>query len=88
MKLLRCRGCGRLAFPPRLWCPDCGAPAWEEADAPEGVVETATESREGVSIGTVLLDDGPPVLARLEGAEAGARVRLDADGGVPVARPN
>ena len=86
MNVTRCRGCGRLAFPPRLWCPDCSSDAWEEAEA-AGVVETATQARDGTGVATVVLDSGPPVLARVEGVQPGYRVRLDAKGGVPVARP-
>ena len=74
--MTRCRGCGRLAFPPRLWCPDCSSDAWEEAEA-----------RDGTGVATVVLDSGPPVLARVERVQPGSRVRLDAKGGVPVARP-
>jgi uncharacterized OB-fold protein len=79
----RCASCGRLAFPPRLWCPDCGAGEWRDAEWPAGIVETAAEG-----IATIALDGGPPVLARLDDdAAPGTRVTLGADAGVAVATP-
>ena len=66
----RCTTCGRLAHPPRLWCPDCGGDSWEAAEVAGGVVETATEG-----VATVVLDGGPPVLLAVDAAP-GTRISL------------
>lgn len=87
-----CTGCGRGAFPRRLLCPDCGGGEWTEAES-EGVVEEVTVLRRGPgrtyepapSIGSVRLDLGPLVVARLEaGTAPGDRIRLRLDGGAPT----
>lgn len=75
MRVARCSGCGRLSFPPRLWCPHCGRDAWEPAEVREGVVETATVTRDGDRVATVVLDGGPPVLVATD-ARPGERVEL------------
>jgi uncharacterized OB-fold protein len=77
VKIRRCRRCGRHAFPPPLWCPDCAGDAWDEVEAGPGTVESVTVTREGVRVGTVRLEAGPPVVVRLDdGAEVGARLIL------------
>jgi hypothetical protein len=77
VKIRRCHGCGRHAFPPRLWCPDCGGDAWDEVEAGSGTVEKVTVTRDGVRVGTVRLDAGPLVVVRLdEDAEEGAPLGL------------
>jgi hypothetical protein len=90
-----CDRCGRAAFPRRILCPDCGSAEWRRHEAGPGTVEEVTVLRRGpgrdypgVRIGSVRLDEGPLVVARLEpGAAAGSRVRLRDDGGAPVAAP-
>lgn len=77
MKVQRCSACGRVAFPPRLWCPDCGGDRWDDAEATEGVVETVTTTRDGAILATVVPNGGPPILVRLDEPSAeGDRIRL------------
>jgi uncharacterized protein len=78
-----CEGCGQVVFPARALCPQCGDNRWREQAFAGGVVEQATEHR-GVEIASVRADLGPVVIARSR-ASAGTRVRLEADGGAPVA---
>lgn len=68
MRIQRCRGCGRHAFPPRRWCPDCGGDSWEDVHAGEGVVESATVLRDGTRVGTVRLDAGPAAVVLIRDA--------------------
>lgn len=81
LQIQRCERCGTSAFPDRLWCPGCGAGELRHAPAGPGRVEEETtlrRSAEPVSLGTVRLDSGPLVIARLaEGAAAGSAVRLE-----------
>jgi uncharacterized OB-fold protein len=89
-----CAGCGRRFFPHRLACPACGARDFVVVAAATGVVnETTVVHRaagrslpQPVRIATVMLPDGPPIVARVD-AQAGDRaaVNLRMDGGVPVA---
>lgn len=82
-----CGACRRAVFPPRALCPGCGALAWIQGAASEGVAEQITEHA-GVLIASVRSDLGPIVIARVAGDVApGETVALDADGGVPIARP-
>jgi len=91
-----CSACGRAAFPARLLCPRCGANDWRTEEAHEGVVEETTFLRrapggplpEPVPLGTVRLDGGVLVVARLGPAmRPGESVRLEYRDGVPVALP-
>jgi hypothetical protein len=75
VKVRRCTACGRLAFPPRLWCPDCGRADWDEVEVESGVVETATTTRDGARLATVVLDGGPPILLGVD-ADDGDRIDL------------
>ncbi len=81
LRILRCRRCATAWFPDRLWCGNCGADEFEHVACGAGRVEEVTALRrgaEGVRLGSVRLDLGPVVVARLcEGVDAGARVRLD-----------
>ena len=81
LEIQRCERCGTSAFPDRLWCPGCGAGALRHVAAGPGRVEEETtlrRSAEPVRLGTVRLDSGPLVIARLAaGAETGTHVRLD-----------
>lgn len=93
--VLACDRCGRVLFPDRLLCPGCGSAEMTRRLIASGVVEDGTVLRRApggvagtVRLGTVRLDGGPAVVARLEpGATAGGRVRLAYEDGVPVARP-
>ena len=95
LPVLVCTRCGRVVFPERILCPDCGGSEWRRSRIEGGVVETATTLRRApggiqtpVPIGTVRLDGGPPVVARLAAAASpGDRVLLDDDEGVPATRP-
>ena len=52
----------------RLWCPGCGARTLQHVPAGPGRVEEETtlrRSAEPVQLGTVRLDSGPLVIARL-----------------------
>jgi uncharacterized OB-fold protein len=81
LEIQRCERCGTSAFPDRLWCPGCGAGELRHAPAGPGRVEEETtlrRSAEPVRLGTVRLDSGPLVIARLAtAAETGTQVRLD-----------
>ena len=91
--VLVCEQCGAALFPARLLCPRCGGSRWREEPVDAGVVEETTVVRRApgglrrpVLLGSVRLAAGPVVIARLEpGVEAGARVRVSMEGGVPVA---
>ena len=87
-----CNGCGRGAFPRRLLCPGCGGAEWREGES-DGVVEEVTALRRGPGrtyepaprIGSVRLDLGPVVVARLDdAAKPGDRVRLRLEAGAPT----
>jgi uncharacterized OB-fold protein len=87
LQIQRCERCGTNAFPDRLWCPGCGAAELRHAPAGPGNVEQETGLRrppstapahEPVRLGTVRLDSGPLVIARLSrDARAGTQVRLE-----------
>jgi uncharacterized OB-fold protein len=81
LEIQRCERCGTSAFPDRLWCLGCGADELRHVAAGPGRVEedtTLRRSAEPVRLGTVRLDSGPLVIARLAtGAETGTQVRLD-----------
>lgn len=82
-----CTACGHVVFPARALCPRCGASEWRAVEAADGVVQEETAVG-GVAVVEVRTDAGPVVVARADGRLArGARARLDADGGVPVASP-
>jgi uncharacterized OB-fold protein len=92
LQIQRCRRCGTAWFPDRLRCPQCGGREWHRVPAGEGIVEEETSVRRPpapdgglVRLGSVRLDAGPVVIARLEeDVGAGRYVRLDAgaDGSV------
>ncbi len=82
-----CAACGIAVFPPRALCPSCGGRFWVEGETNRGLAEQVTE-RAGVRIASVRTDLGPLVVARVaEGIAPGDSVLLEADGGVPVGRP-
>ncbi len=92
-----CVECGHAVFPPRALCPRCGAERWRQEAVEQGVVEerTALQRRaalraEGdgapVYIASVRTAAGPVVIARSpDDAPPGAAVRLEMEGGAPVA---
>jgi uncharacterized OB-fold protein len=48
----RCRGCGRLDWPPRGFCPDCAADGFDWVDLPrEGIVHGFTVQETGIPAG-------------------------------------
>ncbi len=87
LEIQRCERCGTSAFPDRLWCPGCGAGELRHQPAGPGRVEEQTTLRrppafapqdEPVRLGTVRLQAGPLIIARLApGAGAGLQVRLE-----------
>ena len=85
LRLFVCDSCGRAVFPQLLLCPDCGSTGWRHEPVDGGVLE-AVADRGVVRLGAVRTSSGPLVIARVDGAaKAGATVRLDEDGEVPVA---
>jgi uncharacterized protein len=81
LQIQRCERCGTSAFPDRLWCPGCSASTFQHVPAGPGRVEEETtlrRSAEPVQLGTVRLEAGPLVIARLAThATAGTEVRLE-----------
>jgi uncharacterized OB-fold protein len=81
LRIQRCEACGTSAFPDRLWCPGCGAGTWQHVAAGPGRVEEETtlrRSAETVRLGTVRLESGPLVIARLAThTGAGTEVQLE-----------
>jgi uncharacterized protein len=81
LQIQRCERCEANVFPDRLWCPGCGASTWQQVPAGPGRVEEETtlrRSAEPVRLGTVRLETGPLVIARLATqATAGTEVRLE-----------
>jgi uncharacterized OB-fold protein len=95
VEVSRCDRCGWTGFPARLWCPSCLGDEIGATTVEGGVVEDATTVYRAtgrrldahVRLGTVGLDGGGTLVARLEGADVGGPVRLSTDAGAPVARP-
>jgi uncharacterized OB-fold protein len=81
LQIQRCGTCGTNLFPARLHCPDCGGTELRNVPAGPGRVEEETTLRRpepGVRLGSVRLQAGPVVIARLaETAGAGVEVRLE-----------
>jgi uncharacterized OB-fold protein len=88
-----CGRCGHVVFPARLWCPRCGASDWRPREPGAGIVEEVTIVRRApgglaapVRLGSVRLDAGPLVTARLDpGVGAGSRVYVALADGAPIA---
>jgi uncharacterized OB-fold protein len=85
----RCAGCGRVAWPPRAFCPECRSDAFEwVALPPEGIVHGFTVQEVGLPAGfegprvfAIVKVDGHRLFTVLTGADparvaVGARVRL------------
>jgi uncharacterized OB-fold protein len=85
----RCEGCGQTAWPPRGFCPDCGADRFAWVDLPtEGVVHAFTVQETGLPAGfeaprvfAIVKVDGHRVFGILADADprtvsVGQRVRV------------
>lgn len=80
----RCPSCGETSFPPRVWCPACGNGELTQAVETMGTVKEVTILRRAigrsrglpVAIGTVHMDAGPWVIARIDGISSGERARV------------
>jgi uncharacterized OB-fold protein len=88
-----CPSCGWKGLPERLWCPRCGSDEVGTSVLREGVLEEVTTARRArgtgpaVAVGSVRIEGGGALIARLEGAPSeGSRVELEDDGGAAVAR--
>ena len=81
LQVQRCDRCVTSVFPDRLWCPGCGAQTLQHVPAGPGRVEEETTLRRAtdpVRLGTVRLDAGPLVIARLSRqARTGTQVHLE-----------
>jgi uncharacterized OB-fold protein len=56
----RCTGCGRTAWPPRGFCPECASDGFEWVDLPsEGTIHAFTSQESGLPAGF----EGPRVFA-------------------------
>jgi len=84
----QCAHCGTTVFPPLYFCPSCGGGEWLERALEYGTVSESTVIRHRAGqqaeavlhLATVVTDDGPVVIARLEQPSAdGTRVRLYID---------
>ena len=93
MTVQRCNVCGWHGFPLRLWCARCGSFELVDVEAGPGVVEAVTVVRRAagrpdagpVRLGTVRLEQGPCVVARVDDAEVGDRVAVRIERGVVTA---
>jgi uncharacterized OB-fold protein len=75
LEAVKCRGCGKVWFPPRLVCAECGKKAFEQVKlAGEGKVETFTVIRVApcdftdqapYAVGVVELDGGVPIQCQI-----------------------
>jgi uncharacterized OB-fold protein len=75
----RCAGCGVVAWPPRGFCPDCGADQFDWIDLPaEGTVHAFTVQDTGLPAGF----EGPRVFAVVK--VAGHRIFTILTGGDPA----
>lgn len=93
--ITQCASCSATSFPPRIWCPACGSAELSDADGELGTIEEVTilhcaidrSVSLPVAIGTVQLDVGATVVARLEGVSSGERARVSFVEHAVVARP-
>jgi uncharacterized OB-fold protein len=83
----RCESCNHTTYPRRTRCPACRRGAVTEAEfGPEATVEgsatlfvSTDEAEAPYAVGMVQVADGPKLLARIDGADAGEQVRLIVD---------
>jgi len=88
----RCRGCGKVFFPPRIICDECGSREFETVRAKdEGTILSFTVIRVPPSefsdqapyaVAIVELDDGPAITTQMadcdfDKLEIGKRVRIE-----------
>ena len=73
----RCGDCGRAAWPPRGWCPECGSDRFDWMELPtQGVVHAFTVQETGLPEGF----DGPRVFAIVKvGAHRIFAILVEAD---------
>jgi uncharacterized OB-fold protein len=83
--LQRCTACGRMRFPPMPGCPYCGSRDRTEVEAGGGghiysfvrvhrALTPAMEGQTPYAVATVQLDEGPRMLARIEGDPAAVQI--------------
>jgi uncharacterized protein len=73
LKIQRCARCGTKWFPERLGCGRCGGRTFSRIPAGPGTLEEVMGT-----LGSVRLDAGPVVIARVDpGTSAGSRVLLE-----------
>ena len=92
LEAAKCKGCGKVWFPPRLVCAECGKKEFEQvALSGEGKVETFTVIRVAPSdfgdqapyaVGVVQLEDGVPMQCQIadcapEDLKIGMPVRIE-----------
>jgi uncharacterized OB-fold protein len=80
LQIQRCDKCDTHLFPERLRCPGCGGTELRHVPAGRGRVEEDTTLRRpqpGVRLGSIRLDAGPVVIARLGDDSGGEKVRLE-----------
>jgi uncharacterized OB-fold protein len=96
LEIQRCTACGTVVFPDRLRCPACGGVFQERVPAGPGRVAEETLLRgshglEGpVRLGSVHLEAGPVVIARLDdevGSAAEVRLELATNRTIWARRP-
>jgi hypothetical protein len=88
----KCKGCGKICFPPRLICPKCGNREFEKIKlSDEGVIKTYTVIRVAPSqfsgqspyaVGIVELDGGVSITTQivdvpLDSIKLGQRVKIE-----------
>lgn len=89
--VFECSVCGKVVFPRRLLCPDCGSSKWVQKRVDRGKLrESTTVRRFGgheaeVRVGSVEIGPELIVIARVPAdTDAGSGVKLSMDAGVPV----
>lgn len=75
----KCQRCEAVLFPARLLCPGCGGNDFGHASLNWGTIEQRTTLSDGTILATVLSDDGPRLIARIDDEATGERVSLTHD---------
>jgi uncharacterized OB-fold protein len=89
-----CLACGWQGLPERLWCPSCQSDRVATVAVSRGTLEERTSAHRvanvhdgPVRIGSVRIEGGATLIARIEGGAApGTLVELSDDHGAAVAR--